>query len=99
MLVSRFANPLVGYSYGVQKVARMASSIAHTVKVADHIEKTRAKALLGGGQKRIDTQHARGKLTARERIELLLDKDTFREYDMFAEHTCTDFNMQKQKVS
>ncbi|XGW35238.1 hypothetical protein V3C99_018898, partial [Haemonchus contortus] len=97
MLVSRFANPLLGYSYGVQKVARMASSIAHTVKVADHIEKTRAKALLGGGQKRIDTQHARGKLTARERIELLLDKDTFREYDMFAEHTCTDFNMQKQK--
>ncbi|VDO07509.1 unnamed protein product [Haemonchus placei] len=77
----------------------MASSIAHTVKVADHIEKTRAKALLGGGQKRIDTQHKRGKLTARERIELLLDKDTFREYDMFAEHTCTDFNMQKQKVS
>uniref|UniRef100_A0A7I4Z067 Propionyl-CoA carboxylase beta chain, mitochondrial n=2 Tax=Haemonchus contortus TaxID=6289 RepID=A0A7I4Z067_HAECO len=97
MLVSRFANPLLGYSYGVQKVARMASSIAHTVKVADHIEKTRAKALLGGGQKRIDTQHKRGKLTARERIELLLDKDTFREYDMFAEHTCTDFNMQKQK--
>ncbi|XGW35237.1 hypothetical protein V3C99_018898 [Haemonchus contortus] len=97
MLVSRFANPLLGCSYGVQKIARMTSTIAHTVKVADHIEKTRAKALLGGGQKRIEKQHERGKLTARERIELLLDKDTFREYDMFAEHTCTDFNMQKQK--
>ncbi|KAK6009162.1 carboxyl transferase domain protein [Ostertagia ostertagi] len=100
MLVSRFAVPLLGYSYGVQnfQIARMTSTIAHTVKVQDHIEKTRAKAVLGGGQKRIDTQHNRGKLTARERIELLLDKGTFREYDMFAEHTCTDFNMQKQKV-
>ncbi|KAK5979197.1 Propionyl-CoA carboxylase subunit beta [Trichostrongylus colubriformis] len=97
MIVSRFAYPLLGYSYGVQKIARMTSTIAHTVKVADHIEKTRAKALLGGGQKRIDTQHARGKLTARERIELLLDRGTFREYDMFAEHTCTEFDMQKQK--
>lgn len=92
----------------------MASTIAHTVKVADHIERTREKALLGGGQKRIDSQHNRvrstlqkadlhllfqGKLTARERIGLLLDYGTFREYDMFAEHTCTDFNMQKHKVS
>ena len=78
--------------------ARASSSIAHTIKVADKIEKTREKALLGGGQKRIEAQHARGKLTARERINLLLDKDSFREYDMFAEHTCTDFGMQKEKV-
>ncbi|RCN37923.1 carboxyl transferase domain protein [Ancylostoma caninum] len=97
MSISRFAHPLLGNANGVLKIARMQSTIAHTIKVADHIEKTRAKALLGGGQKRIDTQHARGKLTARERIELLMDKGTFREYDMFAEHTCTDFDMQKQK--
>ncbi|MQI27737.1 methylmalonyl-CoA carboxyltransferase, partial [Escherichia coli] len=46
---------------------------------------------------RVDAQHARGKLTARERIDLLLDRNTFREYDMFAEHTCNDFGMQKEK--
>ncbi|EYC23695.1 hypothetical protein Y032_0015g2790 [Ancylostoma ceylanicum] len=97
MSISRFAHPLLGNANGVLKIARMQSTIAHTIKVAEHIEKTRAKALLGGGQKRIDTQHARGKLTARERIELLMDKGTFREYDMFAEHTCTDFDMQKQR--
>lgn len=97
MNITRVALPLVGGFNGVQKVARMASTIAHTVKVADHIERTREKALLGGGQKRIDSQHNRGKLTARERIGLLLDYGTFREYDMFAEHTCTDFNMQKHK--
>uniref|UniRef100_A0A0K0D5T3 Propionyl-CoA carboxylase beta chain, mitochondrial n=1 Tax=Angiostrongylus cantonensis TaxID=6313 RepID=A0A0K0D5T3_ANGCA len=75
----------------------MTSTVAHALKVASKIENTREKALLGGGQKRIDTQHARGKLTARERIELLMDRGTFREYDMFAEHTCIEFGMEKQK--
>lgn len=75
----------------------MTSTVAHALKVASKIENTREKALLGGGQKRIDTQHARGKLTARERIELLMDRGTFREYDMFAEHTCVEFGMDKQK--
>lgn len=54
----------------------------------------RAEAKLGGGQKRIDAQHAKGKLTARERIDLLLDDDSFEEFDMFVTHRCTDFNMQ-----
>lgn len=54
----------------------------------------REEAKLGGGQKRIDSQHERGKLTARERIEILLDKGSFEEFDMFVTHRCTDFNMQ-----
>lgn len=54
----------------------------------------RAEAKLGGGQKRIDAQHAKGKLTARERIEILLDEGSFEEFDMFVTHRCTDFNMQ-----
>lgn len=52
---------------------------------------------MGGGEKRIDAQHAKGKLTARERLELLLDSGSFREYDMLVEHRCHDFNMQSQK--
>ncbi|KAJ3407136.1 hypothetical protein HDU80_009591 [Chytriomyces hyalinus] len=63
------------------------------------IEAKRSEALLGGGQKRIDTQHSKGKLTARERIELLLDNSSFREYDAFVEHQCTDFGMEKQKIT
>ncbi|MCK2097425.1 acyl-CoA carboxylase subunit beta [Thauera aromatica] len=57
------------------------------------LEEKRDKARLGGGQKRIDAQHAKGKLTARERIELLLDDGSFEEWDMFKEHRCTDFGM------
>jgi propionyl-CoA carboxylase beta chain len=60
------------------------------------LEEKRRLARLGGGQKRIDTQHAKGKLTARERIELLFDEGTFEEWDMFVEHRCTDFGMADQ---
>ncbi len=56
----------------------------------------RAKAKLGGGQKRIDAQHAKGKYTARERIEMLLDPGSFEEMDMFKTHRCTNFGMEKQ---
>jgi len=66
--------------------------------ILDKLEKRREEARLGGGQKRIDAQHARGKLTARERIELLLDKNSFEEFDMFVEHRSNDFGMEKQKV-
>lgn len=51
---------------------------------------------MGGGKKRIDAQHSKGKLTARERIEMLLDPGSFEEWDMFVEHRCTDFGMEKQ---
>lgn len=62
------------------------------------LEEKRARARLGGGQHRIDKQHAKGKLTARERLEILLDEDSFEEWDMFVEHRCTDFGMEKQKI-
>ncbi len=62
------------------------------------LEEKRAAARLGGGQKRIDAQHAKGKLTARERIELLLDPNSFEEWDMFVEHRCRDFDMAEQTI-
>lgn len=62
------------------------------------LEEKRERARLGGGQKRIDTQHAKGKLTARERIDMLFDKDSFEEWDMFMEHRCTDFGMENEKI-
>ena len=57
------------------------------------LEEKREKARLGGGQTRIDAQHAKGKLTARERLQLLLDDGSFEEWDMFKEHRCNDFGM------
>ena len=66
--------------------------------ILDQLEKKRELARLGGGQKRIDAQHKKGKLTARERIELLLDDGTFEEWDMFVEHRCTDFGMADNKI-
>ncbi|WP_424927612.1 acyl-CoA carboxylase subunit beta [Amaricoccus tamworthensis] len=63
--------------------------------ILDQLEDRRAEARLGGGQRRIDSQHAKGKLTARERIEVLLDEDSFEEFDMFKSHRCTDFGMQE----
>ncbi|WP_042695677.1 acyl-CoA carboxylase subunit beta [Azospirillum sp. B506] len=62
------------------------------------LESKRAAARLGGGEKRIAGQHAKGKLTARERIELFLDEGSFEEFDMFVEHRCIDFGMENQKV-
>lgn len=60
--------------------------------IAD-LEQRRAAARAGGGQKRIDAQHAKGRLTARERLTALLDEGSFEELDMFVEHNCTDFGM------
>ena len=56
----------------------------------------RATARLGGGEKRIEAQHQKGKFTARERIAMLLDEGSFEEYDMFVQHRCTNFGMEKQ---
>lgn len=66
-------------------------------KVNELIKK-REIARLGGGQKRIDAQHEKGKLTARERIDILLDEGSFEEFDMFVTHRCTNFDMEKNKV-
>jgi propionyl-CoA carboxylase beta chain len=62
------------------------------------LERRRAAARMGGGQKRIDAQHAKGKLTARERLEVLLDEDSFEELDTYVEHDCIDFGMEEQKI-
>ncbi|MGO4169331.1 acyl-CoA carboxylase subunit beta [Novosphingobium sp. YAF33] len=62
------------------------------------MEKRRAAAKLGGGEKRIAAQHAKGKLTARERLDILLDEDSFEEFDLYVEHDCTDFGMESQKI-
>jgi propionyl-CoA carboxylase beta chain len=67
--------------------------------VLEQLEARRAAARLGGGQRRIDAQHARGKLTARERVELLLDEGSFEEFDMFVAHRCTDFGMEEDRPS
>src|SRR5260370_41138850 len=67
-------------------------------EVLDIVEEPRAGAKLGGGDKRIEAQHARGKLTARERIEIPLDKGSFEEFDMFVEHRSVEFGMEKTKV-
>ncbi len=64
--------------------------------ILEALEQRRGQARLGGGQKRIEAQHARGKLTARERIELLMDHGSFEEFDMFVQHRCVDFGMDKQ---
>jgi propionyl-CoA carboxylase beta chain len=66
-------------------------------EIIQELERRRELAALGGGQRRIDAQHARGKLTARERIELLLDDGSFEEFDRFVEHRCTDFGMEETK--
>ena len=67
--------------------------------VLEQLEERRGQARLGGGQKRIDAQHAKGKLTARERVEVLLDEGSFEEYDMYVVHRTTDFGMAEQKFS
>jgi propionyl-CoA carboxylase beta chain len=66
-------------------------------KILAELEARRNVARMGGGQNRIDAQHAKGKLTARERIDLLLDDDSFEEFDMFKAHRCVDFGMDKQQ--
>jgi len=66
--------------------------------ILQELEQRRATARLGGGEKRIAAQHARGKLTARERLEILLDPGSFEEYDMFVEHRSNDFGMETQKI-
>ncbi|HHV37147.1 MAG TPA: acyl-CoA carboxylase subunit beta [Candidatus Cloacimonetes bacterium] len=66
-----------------------------TLKPLDKLRARREKALLGGGEKRIASQHSKGKLTARERIDLLVDPDSFEEFDLFVRHQCQNFGMEK----
>jgi len=66
--------------------------------ILQKLEEKRALAKLGGGQTRIDAQHAKGRLTARERLQVLLDPDSFEELDMYVEHNCVDFGMANQVI-
>ncbi len=66
--------------------------------IVAELEERRRIARLGGGERRIEAQHGRGKLTARERIDLLLDPDSFEEIDMFVEHNCQEFGMADNKI-
>src|SRR5215208_6711519 len=66
--------------------------------ILERLEERRKEARLGGGERRIAAQHARGKLTARERIELLIDHGSFEELDMFVQHRATDFGMETSKI-
>ncbi|MEO0662611.1 MAG: carboxyl transferase domain-containing protein, partial [Planctomycetota bacterium] len=68
---------------------------AHPLKRLDEM---RAQSLEGGGQRRIDAQHAKGKMTARERVDFFLDEGSFTELDRFVTHRCTDFGMESQKI-
>jgi len=67
-------------------------------EIIQQLEEKRLKTRVGGGEKRIAAQHAKGKLSARERIELLLDPGSFEEWDMFVEHRCTDFGMEQEHI-
>lgn len=66
--------------------------------VLEELERRRAAARAGGGVRRVEAQHAKGKLTARERIALLLDEGSFEEFDMFVEHRCSEFGMEDQRI-
>ena len=67
-------------------------------EIIEQLEKMREAARQGGGKRRVDAQHAKGKLTARERIGLFLDPDSFEEWDMFVEHRCVDFGMEENRI-
>ena len=67
-------------------------------KIIEEPKYRRDKAKKGGGEKRLSAHHRKGKLSARERIQLLADKGSFEEYDMFVEHRSTDFGMEKNKI-
>ena len=66
--------------------------------ILQQLEDKRTAARQGGGERRVAAQHAKGKLSARERLEVLLDEGTFEEWDMFVEHRCTDYGMQDNKI-
>ncbi len=64
----------------------------------DRLQEMRKQAAMGGGKQRIEKQHKKNKLTARERLDILLDKGSYEEFDMFVTHRCHDFGMEKQKI-
>jgi propionyl-CoA carboxylase beta chain len=93
MLLKGFAHVAWGWNHTDKPSKEKAMK-----EVLAELDRRRAEARLGGGARRAEAQHARGKLTARERVELLLDENSFEEYDMFVEHRCSDFGMDSNKI-
>src|SRR3954463_13699345 len=83
---------------GVAPQAATTPALPTSAQRIAHLQEMRDRARMGGGERRIQQQHAKGKLTARERVDLLLDEGTFEELDMFVTHRSTDFGMGDQKV-
>jgi propionyl-CoA carboxylase beta chain len=94
--ILRKDNPAAG---GRRDASNQGKGRANMKDIVDRLEERRENARGGGGERRIDAQHKRGKLTARERIELLMDKNSFEEFDMFVEHRSYEFGMEKQKIA
>jgi len=104
MWAQRLRNPLVFQRCFNPRVFRSVPYQPVTTSTAPPsvlktLEEKNLQAELGGGQQRIDTQHKKGKLTARERLHLLLDEGSFREYDRLVEHRCTNFGSEKNKIA
>src|SRR5262249_28061138 len=79
-------------------ISRRVTGKATMKDILEKLEERRGRARAGGGEARIDAQHKRGKLTARERLELLMDKGSFEEFDMFVEHRSAEFGMEKSRI-
>ena len=90
-------NDIRGLSKSIGSRCNKTSIVELKSQFKKRLELAKEESLLGGGSKRIDTQHSRGKLTARERLELLLDEGSFREYDQLKTHRCVEFGMEKEK--
>src|SRR5271154_3918477 len=91
-----------GWCYAKRRArSRRPSQVSSTGTMQEifrRLQEKRIAARLGGGERRIEAQHQKGKLTARERLEVLLDADSFEEWDMFVEHRSHDFGIDEQKV-
>ena len=80
-------------------VSAVADARDKKIKQAERLAALDSEAVLGGGQRRIDVQHSKGKLTARERLDVLLDEGSFREYDKLVVHRCSNFGMEKNTIA
>jgi propionyl-CoA carboxylase beta chain len=98
-IATRAGNPVGGPAGGAGRFGPATSQRRTMKDILDKLDERRASARGGGGQRRFEAQHKRGKLTARERIELLMDKSSFEEFDMFVEHRSNDFGMEKTKIA
>ncbi|TMB80104.1 MAG: methylmalonyl-CoA carboxyltransferase, partial [Chloroflexi bacterium] len=81
-----------------ERIPQESSELKGTEEKIAELHRLKAGAMLGGGKKRIEAQHKKGKLTARERLDLLLDPGTFNELDMFVTHRSTDFGLDDQRI-